>query len=84
MYAGYENCEIFRSEDGGETWRQLPVQVQFRKVTVSPGANPAKRVLMLAGSLADPKGGVWRHRSGWHHPHAGRGRTGKTSVTASI
>lgn len=72
MYAGYENCEIFRSEDGGETWRQLPVQVQFPEVTVSPGANPAKRVLMLAGSLADPRvvygaievGGIIRTRDG--------------------
>src|SRR4029453_13596610 len=25
MYAGYENCEIYRSEDGGDYWRQLPV-----------------------------------------------------------
>ena len=23
LYAGYENCEIFRSEDGGEHWQQL-------------------------------------------------------------
>src|SRR5262245_17962622 len=29
LYAGYENCEIFRSEDGGEHWRQLPVTVRF-------------------------------------------------------
>jgi photosystem II stability/assembly factor-like uncharacterized protein len=48
LYAGYENCEIFRSEDGGERWRQLPVTVRFPEVTVAPGANPAKRVLELA------------------------------------
>jgi photosystem II stability/assembly factor-like uncharacterized protein len=72
MYAGYENCEIYRSEDGGDTWRQLPVQVQFPEVTISPGANPAKRVLMLAGSLADPRvvygaievGGIIRTQDG--------------------
>ena len=37
MYAGYENCEIFRSEDGGERWQQLPVTVRFPEVTVAPG-----------------------------------------------
>ena len=47
MYAGYENCEIFRSEDGGDHWTQLPVTVRFPEVTVAPGANPAKRVLGL-------------------------------------
>src|SRR4030095_585008 len=35
MYAGYENCEIFRSEDGGEHWEQLPVTVRFPEVTVA-------------------------------------------------
>jgi hypothetical protein len=29
MYAGYENCEIYRSDDGGLRWRQLPVTVRF-------------------------------------------------------
>jgi photosystem II stability/assembly factor-like uncharacterized protein len=48
LYAGYENCEIFRSEDGGEHWEQLPVTVRFPEVTVSPGSNPAKRVLEIA------------------------------------
>jgi photosystem II stability/assembly factor-like uncharacterized protein len=54
LYAGYENCEIFRSEDGGDHWRQLPVTVRFPDVTVGPGANPAKRVLKLAVNPADP------------------------------
>jgi photosystem II stability/assembly factor-like uncharacterized protein len=54
LYAGYENCEIFRSEDGGEHWRPLPVNVRFPAVTVAPGANPAKRVLELAVNPADP------------------------------
>jgi photosystem II stability/assembly factor-like uncharacterized protein len=48
MYAGYENCEIFRSEDGGDHWTQLPVAVRFPEVTVAPGANPAKRVLGIS------------------------------------
>ena len=52
LYAGYENCQIFRSDDGGEHWRQLPVTVRFPEVTVAPGANPAKRVLKLAANPA--------------------------------
>jgi photosystem II stability/assembly factor-like uncharacterized protein len=54
LYAGYENCEIFRSPDGGERWQQLPVTVRFPEVTVSPGSNPAKRVLELAVNPANP------------------------------
>jgi photosystem II stability/assembly factor-like uncharacterized protein len=54
IYAGYESCEIYRTENGGETWRQLPVSVRFPEVTMAPKANPAKRLLMLAGSIADP------------------------------
>jgi len=53
LYAGYENCEIYRSEDAGERWRQLPVTVRFPEVTVSPGSNPAKRVLELAVNPAN-------------------------------
>jgi hypothetical protein len=75
LYAGYENCEIFRSEDGGEHWRQLPVTVRFPEVTVAPGANPAKRVLGLAANPANPSeiygaievGGVIRSLDGGEH-----------------
>jgi photosystem II stability/assembly factor-like uncharacterized protein len=75
LYAGYENCEIFRSEDGGERWRQLPVIVRFPEVTVAPGANPAKRVLELAVDPANPDelygaievGGVIRSLDGGEH-----------------
>ncbi|HVQ74099.1 MAG TPA: hypothetical protein VMT79_01020 [Candidatus Binatia bacterium] len=75
LYAGYENCEIFRSEDGGERWRQLPVTVRFPEVTVGPGANPAKRVLRLAASPVDSSelyaaievGGILRSRDGGEH-----------------
>src|SRR5262245_17995743 len=48
MYAGHANCDIYRSEDGGDHWRQLPVTVRFPEITVGRGSNPAKRVLELA------------------------------------
>jgi photosystem II stability/assembly factor-like uncharacterized protein len=75
LYAGYENCEIFRSEDGGEHWAQLPVTVRFPEVTVSPGANPAKRVLELAVNPANSNelygaievGGIIRSLDGGEH-----------------
>jgi photosystem II stability/assembly factor-like uncharacterized protein len=75
MYAGYENCEIFRSEDAGAHWRQLPVTVRFPEVTVARGANPAKRVLELAVNPADSReiygaievGGLIRSLDGGEH-----------------
>src|SRR5437879_884046 len=75
LYAGYENCEIFRSEDGGERWQQLAVTVRFPEVTVAPGANPAKRVLELATNPTNPDevygaievGGVIRSLDGGEH-----------------
>jgi photosystem II stability/assembly factor-like uncharacterized protein len=75
LYAGYENCEIYRSDDGGERWRELPVTVRFPEVTVGRGANPAKRVLGLAVNPADPDeiygavevGGVIRSLDGGEH-----------------
>ena len=53
LYAGYESCQICRSGDRGESWSQLPVSVRFPDVTLGPGSNPAKRVLMMAGSLSN-------------------------------
>jgi photosystem II stability/assembly factor-like uncharacterized protein len=75
LYAGYENCEIFRSDDGGGHWQQLPVIVRFPEVTVAPGANPAKRVLGLAVNPANRNevygaievGGVIRSLDGGEH-----------------
>jgi photosystem II stability/assembly factor-like uncharacterized protein len=75
MYAGYENCEIYRSEDGGERWRQLPVTVRFPEVTVAAGSNPAKRVLELAANPTNTDeiygaievGGVIRSLDGGEH-----------------
>ncbi len=54
MYAGYENTEIFRSDDGGERWAQLPVSVRFPEITQRHGANPAKRVLNMSASTSSP------------------------------
>jgi photosystem II stability/assembly factor-like uncharacterized protein len=75
MYAGYESCEIYRSEDGGESWRQLPVSVDFPQVTTGPRSNPAKRVLMMSGSAKSPGelygaievGGIIRTLDGGEH-----------------
>ena len=52
---GYENAEIYRSDDGGENWRRLPVHVRYPDITTAPGSNPAKRVLMLDASPTDPQ-----------------------------
>jgi photosystem II stability/assembly factor-like uncharacterized protein len=54
IYAGYENCEIYRSIDGGAAWERLPVSVRFPDISTAPGANPVKRVLMMAASESDP------------------------------
>jgi photosystem II stability/assembly factor-like uncharacterized protein len=75
LYAGYENCEIYRSDDGGERWQQLPVAVRFPEVTVGRGSNPAKRVLELAANPANPAeiygalevGGIIRSLDGGEH-----------------
>ena len=44
VYAGYEGAEIYRSDDGGERWEQLPVSVRFPEVTIGPGAFTGLRV----------------------------------------
>src|SRR5258705_199716 len=75
MFAGYENCEIYRSDDGGLRWRQLPVTVRFPEVTVAAGSTPAKRVMKLVASAANPDeiygaievGGVIRSLDGGEH-----------------
>ncbi len=51
---GYENAAIHRSDDGGASWRRLPVHVRFPDITTAPGSNPAKRVLMMDASPSDP------------------------------
>ncbi len=75
MFIGYENCEIQRSDDAGEHWTRLPVSVRFPEITTAPGANPAKRVLMLDASVEKPDhlyaaievGGTIRSTDGGEH-----------------
>jgi photosystem II stability/assembly factor-like uncharacterized protein len=75
ILVGCENCEIYRSDDGGERWTRLPVSVRFPEVTIAPGANPAKRVLKMDASAREPEviygavevGGTIRSRDGGEH-----------------
>jgi photosystem II stability/assembly factor-like uncharacterized protein len=75
MFVGYENCEIYRSDDAGNHWTRLPVSVRFPEITTAPGANPAKRVLMLDASANEPNhlyaaievGGTIRSTDGGEH-----------------
>jgi photosystem II stability/assembly factor-like uncharacterized protein len=75
ILVGYENCEIYRSDDAGERWTRLPVSVRFPEITTAPGANPAKRVLMLDASASQPDhlygaievGGTVRSTDGGEH-----------------
>ncbi|MGH7116452.1 MAG: WD40/YVTN/BNR-like repeat-containing protein, partial [Stellaceae bacterium] len=75
ILVGYENCEIYRSDDAGERWTRLPVDVRFPEITTAPGANPAKRLLMLDASASQPDhlygaievGGTIRSTDGGQH-----------------
>ncbi len=75
MFVGYENCEIYRSDDADERWTRLPVSVRFPEITTAHGANPAKRVLMLDASVNQPDllyaaievGGTLRSTDGGEH-----------------
>jgi Sortilin, neurotensin receptor 3, len=75
IFVGYENCEIYRSNDAGDTWSRLPVSVRFPEVTTALGANPAKRVLMMDASVSKPEllyaaievGGTIRSTDGGEH-----------------
>ena len=75
ILVGYENCEIHRSDDAGEHWTRLPVNVRFPEISTAPGANPAKRVLMLDASAGEPDllygaievGGTIRSTDGGEH-----------------
>ncbi|MGH7061777.1 MAG: WD40/YVTN/BNR-like repeat-containing protein, partial [Stellaceae bacterium] len=75
ILVGYENCEIYRSDDAGERWTKLPVSVRFPEITTAPGANPAKRILMLDASASQPDhlygaievGGTIRSTDGGEH-----------------
>ena len=54
IYAGYEPCAIYRSEDGGEIWRQMDTErVAFPNVTTYMPPL-AKRVIGIAPDPSDP------------------------------
>lgn len=75
IFVGYENCEIWRSDDAGERWARLPVSVRFPDITTAAGSNPAKRVLKLDASMSEPNllyaaievGGTLRSTDGGEH-----------------
>ena len=50
MYAGYEDSQIYRSEDRGENWHPLHVNVDYPVVTLQPRFS-SKRII---GMAADP------------------------------
>ena len=54
MYAGYEPCAIYRSEDGGASWGEMNTErVVFPKVTTYMPPL-AKRVIGIAADPSDP------------------------------
>jgi photosystem II stability/assembly factor-like uncharacterized protein len=53
IFAGYEPCAIVRSADNGSSWDELPVEVTFPDITMSPEPMP-KRVLGIAADPANP------------------------------
>ena len=75
ILVGCENSEIYRSDDAGGHWTRLPVSVRFPDITTAPGANPAKRILMLDASASEPGylygaievGGMIRSTDGGDH-----------------
>ena len=80
MYAGYEGCEIYRSEDGGETWSDLtrdPVliepicQASIRRIGdyqlfSNPASNSAREKMTVR--LSQDEGQTWPPA---HTLHAG-------------
>ena len=72
MYTGGEDAQVHASADGGETWTCLSTDMLFPEITMRPGANPAKRLLMMGASPFDQEilygaievGGVMRTRDG--------------------
>jgi photosystem II stability/assembly factor-like uncharacterized protein len=47
LVAGYEPFAIWYTEDGGETWSEMPVRVDFPEITLRPRMLP-KRILGIA------------------------------------
>ena len=72
MYTGGEDAQVHASADGGETWTCLSTEMRFPEIMMRPGANPARRLLMMDASPFDQEilygaievGGVMRSRDG--------------------
>ena len=45
--------QVHASADGGETWTCLSTEMRFPEIMMRPGANPAKRILMMGASPFD-------------------------------
>src|SRR5262249_60341714 len=74
-FVGCETCESCGRDDAVDGWARLPVSVRFPVITTAPGANPAKRVLMMDASAGEPDllygaievGGTIRSTDGGEH-----------------
>lgn len=72
IYTGGEEAQVHASADGGTTWTCLSTDMRFPEITLRPGANPAKRILMMGASPFDQEviygaievGGVMRSVDG--------------------
>lgn len=95
MYAGGEDASVHASSDGGETWSRLITDMRFPEITARPGANPARRVLMMGASPFDPRvlygaievGGVMRSVDGgrtWENLSHGMYQTDQAVDTHGI
>ena len=55
IFAGYEPCAIYRSDDSGDTWRRTNTDsVTFPHVTTYPPSPLGKRVIAMAIDPSDP------------------------------
>ena len=68
ILVGYENCEIYRSDDAGERWTRLPVSVRFPEITTAPGANPGKARLDARRQREPARSPLRRDRGRRHDP----------------
>ena len=56
IYAGYEPCSIYRSENGGDSWRRTDTDsVTYPHVTTYPPSPLGKRVIGIAVDPSDPQ-----------------------------
>lgn len=95
IYAGGEDASVHVSSDGGKTWSRLITDMRFPEITRRPGANPARRVLMMNASPLAPDvlygaievGGVMRSIDGgrtWENLRHGMYQTDQAVDTHGI